>query len=106
MPMASRKASPSAESAAGPWKRGRRVRRAIGGGGSAVRLAARAAREEGKGDGVEDAGKEMEGEGGDDEGGDDEKDELLLLLDDDDDDEDICATGWLWPAPGSSQTVP
>ena len=47
MLMASRKASPSSESAAGPRKRGR-VRRAIGGGGGGrdARLAARAAREE------------------------------------------------------------
>jgi hypothetical protein len=58
-------------------------------------LAARAAREEGKGDGEEDARKVKEGEEGDDEGGDDEKDELLLLDDDDDNEEDICATSWL-----------
>ena len=77
-------------------------------------MAARAAREEGKGDGEEDARKVKEGEEGDDEGGDDEKDELLLLDDDDDNEEDICATSWLasrgvpglWPAPDSSQTVP
>ena len=47
MGSASRKDSPSAESAAGPWMRGRRARRAIGGGGgSAARAAARSAREE------------------------------------------------------------
>jgi hypothetical protein len=79
MPIASRRASPSAESAAGPRKRARARREVVGGGGgggSAARLAARASREE-----------EEEEEDEDDE------DELLLLLllDDDDDDDDILA---------------
>ena len=76
MPITSRRASPSAESAAGPWKRGRsrRAGGGGGGGGSAARLAARASREE-----------------EDDEDEEDEEDELLLLDDDDDDDDDILA---------------